>query len=351
MDDDATLINHPDHNISDFSKTTNENTSQLGAHAVFESSVSHVSHDDFAKKAYIGKPIARQRDRERERKEKVLWSVLHSRCQRKVNGTVLVRVWRVTENPVLKSLRKFYSDGWDLLEHLQRRAQQAIIGENSIQRNFYLNEYKMELQKLERRNSEYALFESQRELESQRRQLLKTNEWADQAQRERIHLCSELEMKNRLHQECCARSCQEIEELRRRCYQGSKYWKTTKIGRISYAAWSGITNSESILLRFWLTKQLWRTYVPHQALITSSSRKPGREVGMLRNTREDMSTPGNVFDRQHAQRDSGELHMIQEIWRYHWRLWEQKELRIVKRRTIAINTFTLLFRNSKERKV
>ena len=30
-------------------------------------------------------------------------------------------------------------------------------------------------------------------------------------------MCSELEMENRLHQECYARSCQEIEELRRRC--------------------------------------------------------------------------------------------------------------------------------------
>ena len=46
------------------------------------------------------------------------------------------------------------------------------------------------IQNLERRNSEDALIESRRELESQRRQLLGTNQWADQAQRERIHLCS-----------------------------------------------------------------------------------------------------------------------------------------------------------------
>ena len=39
---------------------------------------------------------------------------------------------------------------------------------------------------------------------------------------------------------------------------GRTLLKTTKIGRISYAAWSGITNSESILLRSWLTEQLWR---------------------------------------------------------------------------------------------
>ena len=80
-----------------------------------------------------------------------------------------------------------------------------------------MTECDLEIQNLERRNSEYAMIESRRELESQRRQLLEANQWADQAQRERIHLCSELEMKNRLHQECYARSCQEIEELRRRC--------------------------------------------------------------------------------------------------------------------------------------
>ena len=77
----------------------------------------------------------------------------------------------------------------------------------------------MEIQNLDRRSSEYAVMESRRELECQRRQLLEANLWADQAQRERIHLCSELEMKSRLHQECYARSCREIEELKTRCYQ------------------------------------------------------------------------------------------------------------------------------------
>ena len=56
--------------------------------------------------------------------------MLQSRCQRKVNGTVVVWVWRVTENLVLKSLIKFYSDGWDLREHPQRRARQAVASGN-----------------------------------------------------------------------------------------------------------------------------------------------------------------------------------------------------------------------------
>ena len=38
------LINDPDHRISDFSKITRENTEQFGVSAVFESSVLHVSH-------------------------------------------------------------------------------------------------------------------------------------------------------------------------------------------------------------------------------------------------------------------------------------------------------------------
>ena len=43
VDDDTTLIKDPDHNISDFSQTTNENTGQFGVHTVFEASVLHVS--------------------------------------------------------------------------------------------------------------------------------------------------------------------------------------------------------------------------------------------------------------------------------------------------------------------
>ena len=94
----------------------------------------------------------------------------------------------------------------------------------------------MEMQNLERRNSEHTLTESQRELESQRQQLLKASQWADQAQQDRIHLCSRSGMKDHLHQERYARRCREIEELKKSCYQEGNYEKTTKIGRISCAA-------------------------------------------------------------------------------------------------------------------
>ena len=63
--------------------------------------------------------------------------------------------------------QEFSSDERDLRDHLERRAQQAIIGENSAQRKLFSSEYDMEIKDLERRNSEYALIESRRELVSQ----------------------------------------------------------------------------------------------------------------------------------------------------------------------------------------
>ena len=48
-------------------------------------------------------------------------------------------------------------------------------------------------------------------------------------------------------------------------------------------------------------------HVSHQAIVTSSSRKPSRESRMHRNTREDTSIPGSVFDCQPARRVPEEL--------------------------------------------
>ena len=49
-------------------------------------------------------------------------------------------------------------------------------------------------------------------------------------------------------------------------------------------------------------------HVSHQALLTSSSRKPSRESRMQRKTRGDMSIPGSGFDCQSARRVPEELH-------------------------------------------
>ena len=108
--------------------------------------------------------------------------------------------------------REFHSSERDLREHLERRAQQAIHGENSVRRKLNSTEYNMQIQSFEQRNSEYASLESQRELESRRQQLMMVNHSVDHAQRERVHLCSGLEMRSHLRQEGYARSCQEIQE-------------------------------------------------------------------------------------------------------------------------------------------
>ena len=47
-------------------------------------------------------------------------------------------------------------------------------------------------------------------------------------------------------------------------------------------------------------------HVSHQALVPSSSKKPGLESRMQRNSREDMSIPGSVFDCQLARHVPGE---------------------------------------------
>ena len=90
VDGDRTPINDPDHDISNFSKNTpNENTGLFGVPRVFKSSVSHVSRGNFAL----------QRGTQESMQS---GSVLQSRVQRKVDGTVLgVILSGLTEDTIL----------------------------------------------------------------------------------------------------------------------------------------------------------------------------------------------------------------------------------------------------------
>ena len=122
--------------------------------------------------------------------------------------------------------------------------------------------------------------------------------WADQAQRERIHLCSRLEMKSLFHQESNARSCRQTEELKRRCYQEENTEKQRRLEE--FLAQQNKESRTVSLLRDQVRRLQERleyiedskifynpdspsSYnsicVPHQALITSRSRKPSREDG------------------------------------------------------------------------
>ena len=214
-----------DHTISPTSRIPRTITLD---NSVFPQCLNPLFRTCLTRKHAIGKPLLDSdiREKSTEQKKELFSSDAHE-----------ISLWRVTENPILKSHRKSYSDGWDLWEHLRRRVQQAFF--SGISKTTVLGRYSMDRSSSAR---EYIL----------RR---------------------ELEMKDHLHQERYARRCQAIEKLKGCWYHEGNYKKKKpKIEIISYTAWSGITNSEPIFLRSWLTQQLWRTHVPHQALITSSSR-------------------------------------------------------------------------------
>ena len=97
---------------------------------------------DEAKKACLGKPL----------QEKVLRSVLQSRCQRKVDGTVLgVILFGLTENSILMNEIPEYTSNVEL--------NRIILVKLQFRENNTLTKYNMDIQNLERRNSDYVLFE------------------------------------------------------------------------------------------------------------------------------------------------------------------------------------------------
>ena len=244
VENDAILINDPNHNFSDFSKTTNEDTRQFGVPTVFESSVSQRSHDVFAleveaKKACNRETVARHRVmEEREREKGFVISVAESMSKKGQRNVEWVR--RVAQNPFLKSHRKSCSEKWKRILFWWMRSPRtsstksstSYYSENSIQRKLYLDEYNMEIQNSEWRNSEYAVFESQRE---------------------RVYLRGRLEVKEHLHQECYAISCQEIEESWKHAAIRKEITKkkTSKIGRISYARYHEQWVCSSTILIYW----------------------------------------------------------------------------------------------------
>ena len=83
------------------------------------------------------------------------------------------------------------------------------------QRKLYEVEAKDEARNWEKKNSDFACQEINQEFESFRFQLHHASRY--QAQRDKIILYGELELRNRLLQESRARNCQEVEELRSIC--------------------------------------------------------------------------------------------------------------------------------------
>ena len=179
----------------------------------------------------------------------------------------------------------------------------------------------MEVKHWEKRNSDIALHETNQEFESQRLQLQQANQWADQAQRDKISLCGELEMRNRLFRENQAKDCQEIEELRRICCEETDRARQAKIDELSMHQERNPTtvsqlltqiqdlqnkvNSLSEAREFYdpeTASSSGATHVPDQpSTIPSPRTMPCRDSGLPHNTRNIVGTSGNVFERLPAR--------------------------------------------------
>ena len=149
--------------------------------------------------------------------------------------------------------------------------------ERVAQQKLYEAEAEVEAKNWAKRNFGIAFREINQEFESQRFQLHQASRWADQAQRDKISLYGELELRgNRLFQEDHARDCQEIEELRRICCEETDQARQARIEEMSLqqqrnpttvsrmkAQIRGLQNKVNFLvrckriLRSWIREQLW----------------------------------------------------------------------------------------------
>ena len=71
---------------------------------------------------------------------------------------------------------------------LNRQLNLAVQGECTAQKRFSEAEEEMDIRNWEPQNGDSALHETNRELESQRLELHQANQWADQAQTEKINV-------------------------------------------------------------------------------------------------------------------------------------------------------------------
>ena len=128
----------------------------------------------------------------------------------------------------------------------------------------------------EKKNSDFAFQEINQEFESQQFQLHQASRWADQAQRDKISLYLELEMRSRLFHENHARDCQEIEELRSICCEEADRARQARSDELSMQQERNPTTVSQMMakirelqnkvnslsdarefLRSWIREQLW----------------------------------------------------------------------------------------------
>ena len=165
------------------------------------------------------------------------------------------------------------------------------------------------------------LHEIYQEFESQRFQLHQVGRWADQAQRDKISLYGELELRNGLFQEDHARDCQEIEELRRTCFEDARRARQARIDELSMYQERNPTTESHLLTQIQELQNnvsslsdarefydpesgssSGATHVPDRtSTILSSRTLPRCDSGLPRNTLNGTSITGNVLERQLVQ--------------------------------------------------
>ena len=101
------------------------------------------------------------------------------------------------------------------------------------QQKLFEAEADAEVKHWEKKKSDMALIVVNQEFEFQRFQLQQANQWADQAQRDKVSLYGELEMRNGLFQESQAKDCPETEELRRICCKETDRARQVRIDELS----------------------------------------------------------------------------------------------------------------------
>ena len=146
------------------------------------------------------------------------------------------------EVSMLREKKKTMSDMQLLHEFFERTAELAVPGEIAAPKRLSEAEADLEIRRWDQTNSEISLYESHRELEPQRIQLHQAKQWADQAQGEKIDLCRELEMRNRMSHKNLLRK-----ELRKICCEETKRVTQLRIDELYMQQERGPTTVSQLL--------------------------------------------------------------------------------------------------------
>ena len=247
-----------------------------------------------------------RRQREKQRKEKVLWSVLQSRCQRKVYGTVLgVILFRLTENSILMNeiSQKTWNEELNKLFLVKIQCREIYTRLRTTWRSQIWSE---EIQNVHWSRRDESL------------NLKDDNHWkpinGQIKLNEREYICAANWRWRTIFIKSYARSCRKIEELNRRCYQeeilkNNKDWKNFLR--------SMIRNHEDWVhweIKYEDYKNDWNILQTQNLLWSWQRIWVFLETFLIVNMLDEILM---------------NYTMIQEIWRHHLRFWERKELRKV----------------------